>query len=191
MHDAGTLWIEGDQAVYATGDELQQVPVVGGTPTTLYGGRDPGQTHDVFAHALTPTTFVWSELVGDHDGTGRDLERAARGQQGHGCLPPSDMAFFERMELAGDSVVVAGMSAHGRHGAGATGTTRPLSPGARLRGAVEPEGVYGFDVTGQPPNEDVHVRFAAGGRPAPRRSVGTTSPSNVGPDHIWADGDGG
>jgi hypothetical protein len=188
--DAWTLWIEGGQVVFATGDQLQQVPVGGGTPTTIYGGRDPGQTHDVFAHALTPTTFVWSELVGITTEQAEIWSVPRAGGDARMVATFETPAFFERMEVAGDSVVMADMGAHGRVVPLDGSETRPLaSPGAWLAG-VEPDGVYGFDVAGQPPNEDVHMRFAPMDGSA-ARPFWTDIPPNVGPDHIWADGDGG
>src|SRR5262249_24405899 len=109
-----TVWIEGDQVVYGTGDTLQQAPVAGGTPTTIYGGRDPGHLHEIFAHALTPTSFVWSELVGTSPEHAEIWSVPRAGGDARLVSSFETPAFFEDIELAADAVVVADMGANGR-----------------------------------------------------------------------------
>jgi hypothetical protein len=185
-----TLWIEGDQVVYANVDVLRQVPVAGGTPTTIYGGHDPGPAYHIFNQALTPTTFVWSDLTGTALEQGQIWSVPRTGGDPRTVATFDTPNFFERMELAGDAVVVADSGAHGRLVPLDGSPTTPLaSPGNWLAG-VEADGIYGYDVSGQPPNEQAHMRFAPkdGSAAVP---FWTEMPPNVAPDHIWADGDGG
>ena len=182
------LWLEGDEVLFAYGANLWQVPVSGGKPTRLITDLSPGQS--IYAHALTATALIWSNMAWD-DAAGQITDEIWSAQRDGSGTPTlltniGSAGVVQQMEVVGDSLLVAGQ--------GATGAVVPLSGGAhRILGSAgywyvgaDSRGVYGTTQTGN--SFAMHVAPIDGG---PSHPFWSSMPPYGTVEHIWADKNGG
>ena len=190
-----SLWVEGDQVFYASNTTLGHVPVAGGASTEMLRGPLPTPSAPVYGHLLTPTDFIWWQLVYGAGGAPShdEIWAAARagGEPRHLANVETD-GLFEGFMLAADTVLAAAEDAQSWAVPVAGGALRKLAtPGFRLAG-LEGDGAYGYDVVQpyDPAFETYRMRRSPvdGGAALP---FWPDLPARVVPDHIWADGDGG
>jgi hypothetical protein len=187
-----SLWVEGDQVFYAMGADLRVVPAAGGTSSLVVSGA-PAPAPDIFAHLLTPTTFVWARFEYGGGGTSSEIWAVARGGGAARLLGVvTDSGLVERMTLAGDDVLVAGQAGRASAVPLAGGQTRRLASAGYQTAGLEAEGLYGYDT--RTPVDPAVQRFFMELAPADgsaARPFWPEVPPRVLPDHLWADGEGG
>jgi hypothetical protein len=192
--NAWTLWVEGDQVLFAMNATLSRVPVSGGTPPVVLAdasakaGEPP---REIFGHVLSPTDLVWWERASGPD-TAQVWAMPRAGGELRKLATIPGLLYFERMELFGRAVTLASADSSAFVVPLDGGDVRSLAAvGTRLAG-VEADGVYGFAAKTpfDPTFErfEVHVAPPDGGA---ARAFWPDLPPQIAPDGIWADGDGG
>jgi hypothetical protein len=208
----GDLWVEGDQVLFATGDQaslLYSVPATGGTPRlVLDASTGRGFAGNARFHAADANAFYWTEETYDSRGNatvwrasrsdGTPVQIGSVSASNTVTSPPTRLAFMA-MALTNDAVLLASdegvADAVPFDGSAPRGlaTTAALSrPLVGWLAGVDSAGVYWtVPREGTSPDDSLYSVILAPADGGPTRTFWEGTPANTAVTAIWPSGDGG